>query len=297
MRSQTESGKAFEYAVANGFAVMYSVNIVPQDRFDSVHRAFLNQSQAEREKCEKAANEAVMFLIAHDKRFDEKGVTKVCLLSSMSGQHGDVRDVIVQLKNGKGIGISAKNRHKAVKHSRLSANIDFGKEWMGVPCSEVYRRDIKPVFDELERRRGELWRDLENKHARFYVPLLNAFIDELKALHTRDPKKISENLLRYLLGRHDFYKVMKENGEVSVQSYNFTGTLGWGTKTKLTGQIAQAGLKERSRTTAEVIFDNGWQLSFRIHNAESRIIPSLKFDVQIVGFPQTIRSHVIPISG
>ena len=299
MSSQTESGEAFEYAVANGFAVMYSVNIVPQDRFDSVHRAFLNQPQVERDKCEEAANEVVMFLIAHDKRFDEEGVAKVCLLSSMVGTQGDVRDVVVQLENGEGIGISAKNRHTAVKHSRLSDKIDFGKEWLDIPCSEVYWRDIKPVFDELERRRGELWRDLENKDVRFYVPLLNAFIDELKALHTRNPRVVSEKLLRYLLGRHDFYKVVKENGEVSIQSYNFADTLGWGTKTRFTGQIIQAGLKEKRgiKNTAEVIFDNGWHLSFRLHNAESRIIPSLKFDVRLVGNPTTVRSHIIPIFG
>ena len=38
------------------------------------------------------------------------------------------------------------------------------------------------------------------------------------------------NLLRYLLGKHDFYKVEKENGKVSIQSYNFSGTHGWGVK-------------------------------------------------------------------
>lgn len=32
-------------------------------------------------------------------------------------------------------------------------------------------------------------------------------------------------------------------------------------------------------------FDNGWQFSFRIHNAEKFVLPSLKFDVQIAGMP------------
>lgn len=293
MKSQTESGKAFEYAIANQFAVMLSVDVEPANRYDSLHGAFMEQTQEEQARCIRAADESVMFLIAHDERLEE--TASVHLLPSSSGQHGDVRDVVVIINSGDEVGISAKNRHRAVKHSRLSDKIDFGKEWMGVPCSTVYWRDIKSVFDELKRRKGELWRDLENKHDRFYVPLVNAFIDELKALHTRDPEKISENLLRYLLGRHDFYKVVKENGEVSIQSYNFTGSLGWGTKTKLAGQIVRAGLKGKSKTTAEVIFDNGWHLSFRIHNAESRIIPSLKFDIQIVGFPPTIRSHEIKL--
>ena len=54
-------------------------------------------------------------------------------------------------------------------------------------------------------------------------------------------------------------------------------------KRSLQVRLPKQGLKGKSKTTAEIIFDNGWHLSFRIHNAESRIIPSLKFDVQIVG--------------
>lgn len=34
--------------------------------------------------------------------------------------------------------------------------------------------------------------------------------------------------------------------------------------------------------------DKGWAISFRIHNASSRIEPSLKFDIQLVGIPLEI---------
>lgn len=34
--------------------------------------------------------------------------------------------------------------------------------------------------------------------------------------------------------------------------------------------------------------DNSWQISFRIHNASSRIEPSLKFDIQLIGIPQSV---------
>lgn len=36
--------------------------------------------------------------------------------------------------------------------------------------------------------------------------------------------------------------------------------------------------------------NNGWQFSFRIHNTEHAVKPSLKFDVQIEGMPATIMS-------
>ena len=291
MRSQT--GKTFEYALANQIAVLFKVKITPSETFDSFHEAFMAQLKTEQERCIKAADAAVTFLIAQDKRFKKTG--KVYLSSPMAGKYGDVRDIVIQTEDGDEIGISAKNRHKAVKHSRLSATIDFGKEWLDVPGSNLYQQDIAPIFQKLERRKGGFWRDIEDKHDRFYIPLLNAFIDELKGLHRTNPGKMSEKLLQYLLGKHDFYKVVKENGKVSIHSYNLTGSLGWGSRLSLRGQIVRAGMKAGSKTTVEVIFNNGWNLSFRIHNASSRIEPSLKFDIQIVGVPQKIKSHEVSI--
>ena len=46
--------------------------------------------------------------------------------------------------------------------------------------------------------------------------------------------------------------------------------------------------KPNSKTTVIMCFDNGWQFSFRIHNAKDIIEPSLKFDVQIAGIPADI---------
>ena len=46
--------------------------------------------------------------------------------------------------------------------------------------------------------------------------------------------------------------------------------------------------KHKSKTTVIMSFDNGWQFSFRIHNAKDMVEPSLKFDVQIVGMPPAV---------
>jgi len=40
-----------------------------------------------------------------------------------------------------------------------------------------------------------------------------------------------------------------------------------------------------------ITFDKGWQISFRIHNASSKVEPSLKFDVRLEGVPPTLYSH------
>ncbi|MBQ2189647.1 MAG: HaeIII family restriction endonuclease [Paludibacteraceae bacterium] len=53
-----------------------------------------------------------------------------------------------QLKRKANAGIQVKNgKAFDVKHSRLGRTLDFGEQWVGVPCSQQYWDDIKPIFD------------------------------------------------------------------------------------------------------------------------------------------------------
>ena len=213
----------------------------------------------------------------------------------MGGQ-GDVRDVILRNNStGKETGVSAKNRHFAVKHSRLSEQIDFGSDWFGLPCSDEYFQMVIPVFRELRtlHRQREKWRNIPDKKQRFYMPILQAFEIEINKLFSQDSKKMAHGLIQYLLGKYDYYKVIKENGTVSILSFNLYNTLGWGTRLSLPDNLIQIALKPKSETTLFMTFDKGWQISFRIHNASTIVEPSLKFDIQPVGFPSTMSRHVI----
>lgn len=53
-------------------------------------------------------------------------------------------------------------------------------------------------------------------------------------------------------------------------------------------ELIAVKLKNGSSSTAEMYLNNGWQLSFRIHNASSKAEPSLKFDIQFVGMPVSV---------
>ena len=44
----------------------------------------------------------------------------------------------------------------------------------------------------------------------------------------------------------------------------------------------------KRETILLVTLDEGWQISFRIHNASSRIEPSLKFDINLVSAPHSL---------
>lgn len=225
--------------------------------------------------------------------------------SDDKGKEGDVRDVLIIRRGIEWeIGLSVKHNHFAVKHSRLSKNLDFGKKWYGINCSKQYWRDIKPVFDYLdcEKQKGSKWSDLPNKEHDVYVPLLNAFKGELERQSLLLGRDIPKLMVEYLLGKFDFYKVIGIDSKkiIQIQSYNLRGTLNrQGNRQRrsielpistLPTRIISIGYKPDSKNTLELYLDGGWQFSFRIHNASTKVESSLKFDIQIIGMPTTIVS-------
>lgn len=82
----------------------------------------------------------------------EKGgdVLELRIQSDTKGKEGDVRDILIVRHNIQWeIGLSLKHNHFAVKHSRLSQKLDFGAKWYGIPCSQKYWEDVRPVFTYL----------------------------------------------------------------------------------------------------------------------------------------------------
>ncbi len=294
--TQTLSGKAFEYQIAVEFSLYLDKLFLDSTAKTIAQKAYLAHSQEQQDKIQKAANEAVVFLCCHDERF--KQAVSITLQDDKEGMVGDVRDVVINLLNGEAIGISAKNRHEAIKHSRLSDKIDFGKEWAEYPCSLDYMKRIAPVFADLrvKSKEGLLFRDIPDKVNRYYLPVLMAFEDELRRLTEDFGQRFVTRMFQYLLGKYDFYKVIKENSHVAIHSFNITGELKWGHKWRIPDRIDSITRKRGSSNTLIISFTGGWQLSFRIHNASSRVEPSLKFDIQFIGMPQSINRHVIQIN-
>ena len=225
--------------------------------------------------------------------------------SDDKGKEGDVRDVLIIRRGIEWeIGLSVKHNHFAVKHSRLSKNLDFGKKWYGIDCSEQYWEDIKPIFKYLdgEKQKNSEWNNLPNKEDDVYIPLLNAFKGELERQNHLFGKDIPKLMVEYLLGEFDFYKVIGIDSKrtTQIQSYNLRGTLNkQGNKkmrsielpiSTLPTRIVSLEYKPNSKNTLELYLDGGWQFSFRIHNASTKVETSLKFDIQLIGMPTTIIS-------
>ncbi len=63
------------------------------------------------------------------------------------------------------------------------------------------------------------------------MPVLEIFIEEVES--NADPAE----MMRYLLGERTLYKVIKESGNVSLQSSNMGGSLKWEKRIPLPSQI------------------------------------------------------------
>lgn len=293
--SQNEMGRAFEYGITVAISRYLPAPIEDSASVRNARRCFEICPIIEQEHIVQSSQEVAAFLTAHDDRLTEDSCY-ISIQSDQQGQYGDVRDIIIHnTRINEDIGISAKNRHYAVKHSRLSERIDFGTEWLGLRCSDNYFNIVTPIFRELNsrKRRGEKWRDIGNKHQLYYMPVLQAFRQEIQSLFNRHADRTAEALIHYLLGRYDYYKVIKENGEVSMMSFNVQGTLRWGSRIPLPTRIIEISHKPNSETTLFFTFDHGWQISFRIHNASTMVEPSLKFDINIIGLPYTMSRNVV----
>lgn len=135
-------------------------------------------------------------------------------------------------------------------------------------------------------------------HSSVYVPILDAFRKELLKLDKENPGIVAQRLVEYLVGTQDFYKVIKGKNKVEIQAYNLHGSLNLPFETvkskikipklKLPNRLIEIVYQDNSQTTLMVSLTEGWQISFRIHNASSRIEPSLKFDINLVSAPHSL---------
>lgn len=323
MPTQTTYGKAFEYAcllaLHNKYQSSQTVVIEQSAQLKTASQKYASLPDDAKVDLMLAADAACRIIDRLEPQLaypvESSDCLTLTLMPDSAGQAGDVRDVVcLRCGNNWEIGLSCKHNHEAVKHSRLSATIDFGREWFGKNCSNAYFDTVTPIFNGLRDLRDKgrnannpvLWRNLPKKFDDYYVPVLNAFMEELKRLNENYPTEIPALLIKYLLGRKDFYKVITidESKLTKVQVINIYRTLykksgkhkaqGASSPLRLPTRFYHIGFKPGSQTTIEVICDEGWNISMRLHNASTEVEPSLKFDVQLEALPSAVHTEVEP---
>ena len=236
-----------------------------------------------------------------------------------AGQKGDVRDITIRISrknalNIRELGISCKNNHEAVKHPRITENLDFAKDWTKgeFHCSSTFLSEMAKIQDKIVEYSNQYsaWKDIPNKHEEIYFPIVNLFVSEIKRLgivgknaseqEKKDATKFARLLFEYMFGTQDFYKVIKDDvtRSTKVFPYNMHDTLMKGYNgikpphpsscIAFPSEIVEVRIKPSSKTTLEIYFDS-WILSLRLHNADKKKKKTaLKFDVQIKAQPKKI---------
>lgn len=125
------------------------------------------------------------------------------------------------------------------------------------------------------------------------------FMDEISRAY-RENTDVPRKMFEYLIGMKDYYKIVRHDSKhfTLIYTFNLHGALNKSGQrevsaitvplVELPSRIIALDFKPDSYNTAEMYMNNGWQLSSRIHNASTRVEPSLKFDVHLIDMPPSV---------
>ncbi len=307
-------GRAYEYAwclaLEQKLSVLKKVIVDKQNGFNACYRAYESLEKSLQERYLESAKQGVLLLLDCEPLLSEvigssQNEITLSLQKDKLGEIGDIRDILIHFDRFC-IGLSIKHNHDAVKHSRLSKDLDFGGKWLGVRVSQNYKDTIKPLFERLEnaKKEGMLWRDFPNKEQEIYAPLLQAFKKEVLRIDENNENKVPQKMVEYLLGKYDFYKaiLLEREQKTKLEAYHFNNTLNRSVKnkpkriiplSKLPTRMIYFDFKPKSFNTLELVLNEGWSFSLRIHNASSRVEPSLKFDIKLLSKPESVAVFIV----
>ncbi|GAA9181955.1 hypothetical protein Taiwan47_08160 [Helicobacter pylori] len=307
-------GRAYEYAwclaLEQKLSVFKKVIVDKQNSFNVANRAYESLEKSLQERYLESSKQGVLLLLDCEPLLSEvigssQNEITLSLQKDKLGEIGDIRDILIYFDRFC-IGLSIKHNHDAVKHSRLSKDLDFGEKWLGVGVSQNYKDTIKPLFEKLEnaKKEGMLWRDFPNKEQEIYAPLLQAFKKEVLRIDENKKNKVPQKMVEYLLGKYDFYKaiLLEREQKTKLEAYHFNNTLNRSVKnkpkriiplSKLPTRMIYFDFKPKSFNTLELVLDEGWSFSLRIHNASSRVEPSLKFDIKLLSIPVSVAVFIV----
>ncbi|GHR48104.1 hypothetical protein VN0484_09570 [Helicobacter pylori] len=156
-------GRAYEYAwclaLEQKLSVLKKVIVDKQNGFNACYRAYESLEKSLQERYLESAKQGVLLLSDCEPLLSEvigssQNEITLSLQKDKLGEIGDIRDILIYFDRFC-IGLSIKHNHDAVKHSRLSKDLDFGGKWLGVRVSQNYKDTIKPLFERLENAKKE----------------------------------------------------------------------------------------------------------------------------------------------
>lgn len=214
--NSNNQGRAYEYAWMN---VLYeALNkkrktiIVNNSSLQANEKAWRSMSESSQKTFMLSASSAVDMVLELEPLMSENegDVLFLEFQKDAEGTKGDVRDIVIKRNSIQWeVGLSIKHNHDAIKHSRLSHKLDFGSEWFKIPCSKKYWDAVAPIFDKLkmEKSKKTKWSELVDKDSNIYMPLLQAFMDEINQSYSKNAG-LPKRMVEYLIGTTDYYKAI-----------------------------------------------------------------------------------------
>lgn len=313
--SEERSGTAFEYALALSIERNTTATMVPSPAIDRTRNKYAQLLPGKQLQLTKCADRAATYLLEADERLNSNEPMTICFNSSRNAQvHHDVRDLIVK-SDSFTLGISCKVNNSDLRHSRLSGTADFVREW-GLSrsgASNTYWEGVKPTFNRLRQMnsQGLRWDDvypgepkLRNQHklSSVVAPVLDCWEEEMLKLMQKVPD-LALTLARYLLGSRSYWKIVatvpaqeSKPSSVGIQRFNLEGDMP-GKLLSMPSQILGLTTKVGSASRERIVTcNNDFAFGFRLHTAESKVIPSLKFAVKGRRFPPDLHTVHLKLS-
>lgn len=234
----------------------------------------------------------------------------ICIDSLTVKDADENRDVIFRnADTGKEIGFKwVVNAN--VRHVRLLAGgnaysvphiIDIGKAWFGIAASDNYYRQMQPVIEHMRAMHNMPISDVyKDKVVELYAPVLETVKQEIVDICTKHPDA-PERLMKHFFCKNDFYEItpIANSESIKISAYNLQGNLGAEGNLKISRiayptELIEVRQKELSsgalsRTTLNLVFDNGWYMELRLHTTGTKISGGvLMFDVRVTGVPYGI---------
>ena len=155
-----DQGRAYEYAwmqtLYDTVRALRKTRIVENSSLVTNKKSWSIMDDEMKETFMTSAEAAIDMIMELEPRLGEDDNDELLFEFQKDGKgvKGDVRDIVIKREDIEWeIGLSIKHNHEAIKHSRLSHRLDFGKEWFEIPCSDSYWKSVRPIFDKLRKRK------------------------------------------------------------------------------------------------------------------------------------------------
>lgn len=292
-RISNDTGRAFEILITETLIkylqsknIKFSLTQRAKKDNDRDKKYFEMLSKPLQEDFIKAGNAAVRW-VENQGWFKSAKNVIIDRLPDTEGVKGNVTDLQISIESEKGLSIkniSLKHHHSALKHPRLPrlpaqcgiTDPKIKSEW-----SETHKKIWEDFYKEarkLDKSTTEfsslkaIDHSFIDKH--LYEPLIKAVISFLEK-YANNPQNISK-FFKFLTSEFDFFTIKNEPNRILIKKFvNITQPKGFTSEYPYKGRL----------TTFLMIFDNGWDISLRLHTASSefyrnnKVQMSTKFDV------------------